>query len=175
MIRKIILIGLLLYAGSSAHAQKDSLSALFSSADKIEILSHQDLYLPATTGELRQGINGHWRSLADASGNLNTCIVVRRLELKEQEKRSLAKILFDTSQPGIPPDKASCFLPHQAIVMYRKGKCFLIDLCFDCRRFSSSEQILLPNGFLLTDEQWYKLEHFFIARGIRPNIEDKSG
>ena len=143
------------------------------SADKIVLLSHQDLHLRATIDEMKMGSSGHWRSIRDSTGQVNDCIVVERLELKRVQLDILKRMLSKKYISNIPSDKASCFNPHQAIVLFHSGKCSFVDICFDCRQFSSSGDILFPSDFLSTDEQWDSLRNFFISVGIKYKIELK--
>lgn len=172
--RRILVLFILLCSSIIVYAQKASLMAKVMSADKIEILSHQDLYLRSTIDELNRGVGGYWRNIVDSNGQLNSCIVAERLELNVIEVNSLVSILCSKYNSEIPSDRASCFNPHQTILFYKNSKYSYIDICFDCQRFSSSNDIIISRDFLSTEEQWDKLKNFFISSNIIRKIELKT-
>lgn len=170
MMRYILFLLLLAGPYCSLQAQNDSLAASISNADKIEIVSHQDLWLKATAEEMKLGISGHWRKLQDTLGQLNECILTERQQLNNTQRDILKRILAEKHPGDVPADKASCFVPHQAILIYLKNSCFIIDICFDCRQFSAQENLIGSNDFLTTDKQWADLKNFFISNGIKKGM-----
>lgn len=163
----ILLLFILICFQSPVYAQTDSLTARILAADKVEILSHQDLHLRSNMEEMKMGLNGFWRRIVDSSGNLNECIVMEQLTLNKMDVDSLINVLSKNYYNGAPVSRASCFLPHETIVLYFNGRCSFVDICFGCRQFSASADIIFLPEFLTTEEQWDDLKSFFIAKGIK--------
>lgn len=143
-----------------------TLSRMFLTADSIEIVSHQDLHLRSTPEEIERGISGYWRAIVDEDHQLNECIVMERTLLDKEAVKELMSIWMRKPDSEVPADKASCFLPHEAILFYRKGLYAYIDICFSCRRYTASPEILSEEEFLQAESDWQQLKTFFIRRGI---------
>ncbi|RYZ47915.1 MAG: hypothetical protein EOP49_20015 [Sphingobacteriales bacterium] len=167
----ITIICLLLSVTSNAQKKESNLMDLLQHADSVELLSHQDLVLRATIEEMKQGMGTTDRSIATPSGGVNDCIVTQRKRINQNSLDELIYILGKQYDSDIAAERASCFVPHQSIVMYHDGKCAIADICFDCRQTYAHGGLVLPDDFLSTDEQWEDLKQFFIRNGISRKIQ----
>lgn len=175
MIKKLVALMTLLWCcfPLAGQIKRDSLKAKISTADKVELLSHQDLYVQATKADYSRGINDYRHKIVSENHQVNDSIVTERKLLTKAATDTLLQLLSDNHPEKMPMDRASCFEPHQAIVLYNKGLCSYIDICFGCRTYSSSKDILFAETFLSTNQAWTALKAFFINHGLTYKIEGK--
>lgn len=175
MVKKFAVMLLLLTGCFTLQGQivTDSIAAKILMADKVELLSHRDLYVRATYADYSRGLSDYRHKIVLDNHQVNDSIVTESVLLSKAATDTLLQLLSDNRPEQIPMDRASCFEPHQAIVLYNKGLCSYIDICFGCRTYAASKDILFSQTFLSTIESWTALKAFFIRQGLGYKIEGK--
>lgn len=139
-----------------SQSNKDSLRLKLVNADKIEIVSHEDLLL--IKDKLGKS-KSYYRKIVE-NQKPNKSIINERIKLNAESINDLLKLLNGNPQTIIGYD-LSCFEPHHTILIYKKNKCSYLDICFECKKNSSSGDFLFNENFMKSEEDWYNLEAFF--------------
>lgn len=142
------------------HTTKNWLSKKFKSADSILIISHH-----RTKGHHESDSTGKEIPIQELilNNKPNYSIVKERKLIKGQAIDSLIKIL---GRPSIKGNfaLAGCFSPHHAIFVFSEAKTSYLNICFDCHREESSEDLFkLPN---FDPKRWDELKAFYINQGF---------
>jgi hypothetical protein len=97
------------------------------------------------------------------SDKLNDMIVKERKKLDSLNTGKLIKILKEPFEDKTI-EEGNCFIPHHAILFYKKGKLSYIDICFGCRGFITSKDLEFIDGF--DKKKWRQMEAFLKSLGI---------
>lgn len=171
---KIMLLSLVIPFGIyvlNAQTKAHSFKKALRECDSIQLVSHQDLHENGTFAELEQGISGHWHLLVSTKGLVNDTIIIERVNLSKGGIDSLLSIVIKKYKEEAPMNRASCFNPHEAILLYKDGICSFVDICFGCLQFSTSGDMNTEKSFLSTYQNWMDLQTLFIGYGVKYKIE----
>ena len=140
----------------------DSLINHIKIAEKILITSHEQLNLTTQkAGRTKTEV----RTLLK-NGKPNKKIIKEQIQLNLQLKEELIGIISNQKTDSIW-NGAYCFWPHHTIFIYKQKKWSYIDLCFGCDRYSYSKDLQINKAaFLVTYEDWRKLETFFRSQKL---------
>lgn len=165
-VKRIILLLAALLLTNLHGAGQDRLSDWLHPADSIVIISHQTLFRRAGYAEMSRGISGYPLMLVSDSGHTTDSLIVARRRLDVAGRDTLISLLNRSYKDTIPFSPNMCFVPHHAVLCYRRGRCAYLSLCFGCLRYSLSPGLTVPPGFLETQVAWEALQHFFTAHHI---------
>lgn len=145
----------------SQNANK-SLIEFIKKSEKIILTSHEDFELTfRKPGESKTKIRALLKN-----GKPNKKIIKERIKLDLKSKEELIQIISEQKKDSIW-DGAFCFLPHHTIFIYKEKKWSYIDLCFGCDHYSYSKDLEInEDDFLVTYEDWRKLETFFRKQNL---------
>ncbi|WP_417939856.1 hypothetical protein [Flavobacterium sp. RS13.1] len=159
MIKKIIILVLFLNSlFSFSQIANDSLITSMKNAKKILLTSHEDFELfIKKTGERKT----KFRPLLK-NEKPNKKIIKKQIYLDLKLKNELINIISNQKKDSLVYDGNYCFEPHHTIFLYKEKKWLYIDLCFGCDHYSYSKELKInKDDFLVTYEDWRKLETFF--------------
>jgi hypothetical protein len=142
---------------------KDSLKSKIINSDKIEILSHEDLYIAKEKPEIDKS---YWTRIVNEE-KPNKSIIKERIKLDKISTDELLSILINEHVAYSPAESAYSFFPNHSILIYKNGKCSYIEICFGCNNYAISEDIIIDKNVLKTEQDWKNLEHFFRIRNIK--------
>ena len=148
----------------------DNLINYIKVAEKILITSHEDLNLTVKKPGKSKTII---RTLLK-NGKPNKKIIKEEIQLDLKLKEELIEIISMQKNDSIW-DGAYCFLPHHTIFIYKEKKWSYIDLCFGCDHYSYSKDLQINKfEFLVTYEDWRKLETFFRTQNLNYEMPKKN-
>lgn len=164
---------------SFGQISKDSLESKIINADKIEIVSHEDLfvlfkyksekyknnYLKYRKDYLKYEKNC-CRTIVE-NGKPNKSIIKERIKLDQKAIKELLLVLNNQKDKDSSAQPHSCFEPHHAVLIYKNGNCSYLDICFGCLVYAVSEDIIVGENFMIAEEDWKNLELFFKNRGVK--------
>ncbi len=64
-----------------------------------------------------------------------------------------------------------CYIPRQTVFIFKGNKLSYIDICFHCRNFETSKDLL--SLYACDDRKWEELENFFIRQGLTYELIEK--
>lgn len=161
--RKIFIILIILNSFFSySQIANDSLISFIIAAEKVLITSHDDLNITIGKPGKSETV---WRTVLK-NGKPNKRIIKERLELDSKLKQELIDVISGQKK-DILWEGAYCFWPHHTIFFYKEEKWSYIDLCFGCDHYSISKDLSVnKKEFLVTYEDWRKLETFFRQQNL---------
>lgn len=147
----------------------DGLINSIKTAEKILIISHDDLNI--TVG--KQGKSKIINRTLLKNGKPNNTIIKEQVRLEPKQKQKLIEIISGQKNDSIW-NGASCFWPHHTIFIYNEKRWSYIDLCFGCDHYSYSNDLQInKDEFLVTYEDWRKLETFFREQGLNYKMPER--
>lgn len=153
-----ILQFLLIYSQNS----NENLSAYLKNADKIVLVSHEDLDLTIE----KPGKSKTTHRFLLNKGKPNNKIITKKINLDSESRLQLLDILEEHTADKFW-NGAYCFSPHHVIFIYRSKKWSFIDLCFGCDKYNYSNDLKIKKDeFLPTYEDWRTLENYFRQKGL---------
>lgn len=166
------LITLILLAGcftTTSHAQKKVAPHWFSqklkSADSVLMVSHHK-----TKGHMAVDSNGNLIPFQELMlGNQpNYAVILERKLIKGSAVDSLIRILTRPAARGNYVLKG-CFSPHHALFIFKGNKTSYLNLCFDCKREESSDDLFkLP---IFDPRRWEELKAFYVKQGFKYQLK----
>jgi hypothetical protein len=151
----ILLVFLTLFK-ASGQDRFAKLKTLMLTSDSIFLVSHE-----STTGIIlvneRTGKKVPLPKLI-VNGRLNKSIIHETRIIKDSSIESLINILTRPFQDSII-EIGKCFMPHHAVIIFKKGKISFIDMCFTCKGIETSKDIKLTISDF-DDRKWNELMHF---------------
>ncbi len=159
-----VLILLTICITTVSYAQKNTtknwLAKKLKSADSILIISHH-----RTKGHHEIDSAGNEAPIQELvlNNKPNYAIVKERKLIKGKAIDSLIKIL---GRPSIKGNFAltGCFSPHHALFIFSGTNTSYLNICFDCHREESSEDLVKLPYFDL--KRWDELKAFYINQGF---------
>jgi hypothetical protein len=142
---------------------KDSLKSKIINSDRIEIVSHDDLYI--VKGKPGKD-KSYWTKIVN-NGKPNKSIIKERIKLDKTSKNELLSILINEHTDTFPLESAYSFFPNHSILIYKDSKCSFVEICFGCRNYAISEDVIIDKNILTTEKDWKTLEHFFRINNIK--------
>lgn len=143
---------------ASGFAQNNLCKAL-AQADSVVIVSHLTTYvrISSESGKTRSERYIVTRGIPEYS------IIKEKYRLVRQETDSLFKLL---TAPNLDSEynEIMCFLPHHAVLIFKKGKCSFLDICFGCQKIIGSSDILFK--YHISQQGWKDLKVFFAQRKL---------
>jgi|GEM_PF-6653232 len=164
-----LVIAYLLISLASCNTKSElqqNLEKRFHAADSVIIASTKDSVLPSA---IPNPPTSTIVSLVDKDGKLNPHIITQAYKLDKTEIDTLALILSHQEKVN-DYQGAMCFFPHQAIIVYRQDKTYVIELCFECGRYRTRLKEL-QERILSNAESWRMLKDFFKQKAIDQNME----
>jgi hypothetical protein len=158
-----IILVFLISICSFGQTAKDSLKSKILNSDKIEIVSHDNLYIIKG----KPGKDESYLTKIVNDGKPNKSIIKEWIKLDKTSTNKLLSILTNKSKESFPVESAYSFFPNHSILIYKKGKCSFVEICFDCRNYAISEDLIIDKNILSTEEDWKNLEHFFRINNIK--------
>ncbi|PZR23115.1 MAG: hypothetical protein DI535_24765 [Citrobacter freundii] len=140
------------------------IEAILLKADSVVLVSHYSPNEPR-----KDTVTGKWINPVEVikDGAVNEKTIVERKTIKTKDIKELIRIL---NSPAIEPDKyASCFQPRHAIFAYSAGSFSFLDICFDCRGASQSNDI---KRIIFDNDKYIKLADFFVDMGFTYMLTD---
>ena len=170
MMKKIFTLLLVLNSlFSFSQIANDSLINYIKVSEKILITSHENLNLTIQKPGKSKTII---RTLLK-NGKPNKKIIKEQIQLDLKSKEELIEIISTQKNDSIW-NGAYCFWPHHTIFIYKEKKWSYIDLCFGCDHYSYSEDLKMNEvEFLVTYEDWRKLEAFFREQNLKYEMPKK--
>lgn len=144
------------------------LSKIFTTADSIRIVSHEDL----TYGNA----SNKWATIQREiykDGKPNYTIVKEIVTLKKEEFGMLHALLIEGKPDEDQVGGFCIFNPHHAIFIYKNGNCSCISFCFECRMYIISEGLKTGEPVFINYCTWKNLYDFFVAHGIKYKMMPK--
>ncbi|MEL1244281.1 hypothetical protein AAEO56_08430 [Flavobacterium sp. DGU11] len=137
----------------------DSFRQKFISADSIQIVSHEDLDLMnKKTGTIA------YRKIFPGN-KPNYAIVKEVVTLDKHRSDQLYKLLVSGKTEEY--DRASCFVPHHAIFIFKDGVCYGLDFCFECRGTARTDNYTIDVPIFHNEKVWTSVCDFFREQGIQ--------
>jgi hypothetical protein len=152
---------------ASGQKRLDNLKAQFQSADSVVIVSHE-----ATAGiGLMDEKTGKHLPLPKliVNSRLNETIIHEKRVLNDTSIQRLNAIITRPFQDSVL-EKANCFIPHHAVVIFKKRKASFVDICFGCRGIETSKDIKMTS-WDIDNRKWNELIVFFKQHGMKYKLE----
>ena len=158
MVNKILVLLVVLNCDFGfSQVANDRLVKFIEGAEKVIIASHEDFNLVVRQPGRSKTLT---RTLLK-KGKPNKKIMKEEMQLSSGAKAELIAIISAQKRDSIW-EGASCFWPHHTLFIYSQQKWSYIDLCFGCHKYSYSKDLKInEDEFLVTYEDWRKLESFF--------------
>ena len=130
-------------------------------ADSVSLISHSDLGIKTTDVETGKPI---YPKQLIINAQPNEKIIRQRQLLSDTSVQRLAGLV---SRPllGERAEIAKCFMPHHAILIFKKKKVSYIDICFGCRRIQSTSDIRFSEADF-DEQKWTELMTYFLQKGL---------
>ncbi len=170
MIKKILIIYFVLNSLLSfSQNANESLIEFIKNSEKIILTSHEDFELFIN----KPGKSDSKIRPLLKNGKPNKKIITEQVQLDSKGKKELIEIISRQKNDSIW-DGAYCFWPHHTIFLYKEKKWSYIDLCFGCDHYSYSKDLKInKEEFLITYEDWRKLETFFRKQNLNYEMPKK--
>jgi len=152
---------------ASGQKSLDFLKTQILTADSVIIVSHE-----ATAGiSLVDEKTGKELPLPKllVNGRLNETIIHEKKVLKDTAIQRLSSIITRPFQDSVI-ERGMCFIPHHAIVIFKKRKASFVDICFGCRGIETSKDIKMTS-LDIDNRKWEELRDFFIQHGMKYELE----
>lgn len=151
-----LLIFLLISFLSWGQDNSSKIVSIFQNADSIVLVSHESLITSGEPGK------GSIKLKLVLDGNLNYAIVH---EIAKLDRNSIDTLTHLLTEPNNDTEiwQLSCFDPHHAICIYKKGKLTYFNICFGCQKFVLYDRDIVEEK-ILDQKVWQELESFFKAR-----------
>jgi len=195
MIKIIITLTLFLNSlFSFSQIANDSLINSIKKAEKIVLTSHEDfsfimeeegkgkttlialLKIKNPSNRIRKKIKRRYKKLEEKravvkpllkNGKPNNSIIREKIKLDSKLKQELIEVISKQKEDSLIYDGNYCFEPHHTIFIYKEKRWSYIDLCFGCDHYSYSKDLKInKDDFLVTYEDWRKLETFFTNQNL---------
>ena len=168
MKKLIILFGFIFFQICCFSQKSSNIIRRFHDADSIVLAKHLSTNSPVIIDD-RTGKKLPQRKLLHGN-KLNKAIILKAEKLSPIQKQSLLNILTE-NLPKVPQQTMQCFMPRNAILIYRKLKISYLDLCFECFGFETTSDINLGEDYL-SPLKWAKLNTFFAGLNLISNKEE---
>jgi hypothetical protein len=132
------------------------------SADSVIIVSHENTaagnIIDEKTGDTISG-----KLLVN--GRPNERIIHEKVTLHDSATRKLSRIMARHFQDSVS-QVGRCFIPHHAVILFKKGKASFVDLCFGCHSIEATKNIkVTSNDF--DSRKWKELIAFYRQHNIQ--------
>ncbi|TCJ16203.1 hypothetical protein EPD60_07600 [Flaviaesturariibacter flavus] len=139
-----------------------SLESMILQADRVLLISHDDVFV----GVRKEAVPGEHNNSKPlpalvVNGRLNRSVVKQQKALPKSALEGLIEA-FKLPREGYRYTPAKCFEPHHSLVLLRNGQASYVDLCFQCRQLSASQD--LSGEELLFS--WEKVAAYFRKHGL---------
>jgi hypothetical protein len=94
-------------------------------------------------------------------GKINESIIRERLVVKSSALDSLITVLARPFADSIIQE-GNCYMPHHTLLLFKRGHLSYIEICFGCRRFSTSRDLSFFDFF--DKRKWRELQEFLFER-----------
>jgi hypothetical protein len=160
----LVLFSIIFPVNIFAQSSESNVAIKLTSADSIKIVKHKlttvNIYNEKT----------HKRYLSPQllqKNKLNYAIIESIAAVDSSETKGLITILTSKNEDE-EIKQMTCFLPHHAILIFKKGIVSYIDICFGCRKIATTEDIITNSW--LSDKSWKELEKFFNNKKIKTKM-----
>lgn len=136
----------------------------FSQADSVLIVSHLLTNTTIVQDETNKRL-GYRRLVIKNKPNYS--IIKESIIPDKNSIDTLSQILLTPNRDSIIED-IKCFMPHHGILIFKKGKCSYFDICFGCRHFVTSKDLIISDE--LSFKTWQDLKTFYLNRNIQYEI-----
>jgi hypothetical protein len=150
-------------ASISGFAQSSFRKAL-AQADSVVLVSHLTTYVRISSENGKAPAPRY----ITTGGVPNYSIIKESFRLSRPETDSLFKLLTAPNTDS-EHNEIMCFLPHHAILIFKKGKCSFLDICFGCQKIINSPNVLFK--YRLSQQGWKDLKAFFAQRKLNYELD----
>jgi len=168
--RHFILISLLVFLvllEVSGQNRLNYLKTQLLSADSVIIVSHE---ATAGIGLVDEKTGKHLPPpKLIVNGRLNETILHEKWVLKNTSIQRLSSIITRPFQDSVI-ERGMCFIPHHAVVIFKKRKTSFVDICFGCRGIETSRDIKMT-AWDIDFRKWEELRDFFKQHGMKFELE----
>ncbi len=159
ILSKCFFVLCIIFCCLSCKAQSETIKTKLEKADSIVIVSH--IAIPEL---IKKDEKPEERHLV-LNNKLNEKLILNRLPIKGTDKKTLISILSQPFQDTLI-EEGKCFIPRNAILIYKNHKISYIEICFTCKEIEISTDIIMENKDF-DNLTWKKLEEFFIKLSLK--------
>jgi len=133
-------------------------------ADSVVLVSHLTTYVRISSEDGKAGAARH----IVTNGAPDYSIIKESFRLTVPETDSLFKLLTAPNTDS-EYDDIMCFMPHHAVLIFKKGKCSFLDICLGCQKITGSPDVLFK--YHISQQGWKDLTAFFAQRNLTYGLD----
>ncbi len=139
----------------------------FRDADSIVLVSHDLVFGSTDVAFDNGGKIIPFPNLLN-SGRPNESIIKEQQLIKGKQVDLLIRIMSRTFK-GSAISQGGCFVPRQAIFLFKDGRTSFVDICFHCNSYKTSDDLIDIPPF--DSYRWKKLKKYFMMLGFKYGLE----